>query len=76
MKVVYASTTAVVGQTLIVAGTHWPAEDPVVLDNPSLFSDDPRYGLMFSSEPEELRDSLRDDSGGIEIKKRAYVRRS
>lgn len=29
-------------------GSHWPADDPFVRDNPSAFSDDPRYHLAFS----------------------------
>lgn len=55
MKAVFARETAVVsspegGQQLIRFGEHWPDDDPVVKANPSLFSDDPRYG-MTSSRP-------------------------
>ena len=53
MKAVFACETAVVssedgGQTLVRFGEHWPADDPVVLANPKLFSDDPRYGMSSS----------------------------
>jgi hypothetical protein len=55
MKAVFARDTAVVSspegsQQLVRFGEHWPADDPVVLANPALFSDDPRYG-MTSSRP-------------------------
>ena len=57
MKIVYANATVSVGlrsggTILVGKGTHWPAGDPVVVDNPTLFSDDPRYGLVFTVEPE------------------------
>jgi hypothetical protein len=56
MKIVYATATVNVGlehgSTITIGkGTHWPADDPVVRANPSLFSEDPRYGLVFTSEP-------------------------
>ena len=51
MKIVFAKTTAVVGQALVRNGSHWPADDPLVLANPSLFTEDPRYGLSYSVEP-------------------------
>jgi hypothetical protein len=59
MNVVYATTTASVatpeGTSVTVrAGTHWPANDPVVLAQPSLFSTDARYGISFSTLPREL----------------------
>lgn len=57
MKVKYATGRSVVttpdgAQVLILKGTHWPADDPVVQAHPGLFSDDPRYGLMFTTTPE------------------------
>lgn len=57
MEVVYATSTTHVttpnGTRVVVRkGTHWPAEDPVVQAQPSLFSTDPRWGLVFSAEPE------------------------
>ena len=53
MDVVYATRTAVVampgGYPLRVQyGTHWPADDPVVVSHPDLFSADPRYGMSGS----------------------------
>lgn len=56
MDIVYATATAVVslpggGQTHVTRGTHWPADDPVVLAQPSLFSTDARYGLNFTARP-------------------------
>jgi hypothetical protein len=57
VKVVYATATGPVnlpngGRGNVRHGTHWPADDPVVLANPTMFSDDPRYGLAFSEQPE------------------------
>lgn len=69
MKVVYAKVRAVVGQHLIVAGSHWPADDPIVLLQPTLFSEDPRYGLSFSVEPPANDQVLEQPRV-----KRAYVR--
>ena len=57
MNIVYATATTNVGlreggTILIGAGTHWPDDDPIVQDNPWLFSTDARYGLVFTVEPE------------------------
>lgn len=38
-------------------GEHWPADDPVVQANPDLFTDDPRYGLSFSTPPPEMAEA-------------------
>lgn len=59
MKVVYAIRSGPVempggGRGTVRHGTHWPADDPVVLANPEAFSDDPRYGLAFSVAPEDF----------------------
>ncbi|HEY9418388.1 MAG TPA: hypothetical protein VIQ30_26800 [Pseudonocardia sp.] len=55
MDVVYATTTTVVtlggAQHRVQKGTHWPADDPIVAAQPSIFSTDPRYGLAFTREP-------------------------
>lgn len=56
MKVVYATSNSVVplpagGQVYVRAGSHWPADDPVVVAQPSLFSEDPTYGLSYSATP-------------------------
>lgn len=63
MKVVYANTTSHVvssmGHTvMVILGTHWPAEDPIVKSYPDLFSDDPSNGLYFSQPPVELPNDL------------------
>lgn len=54
MDVVYAiATTSVTmpgGWTLLVEhGSHWAADDQVVIDHPDLFSSDPRYGMHRSN---------------------------
>lgn len=56
LPVVYAVQTVSINTNagypmMIVQGTHWPASDPIVKQHPDLFSDDPRYGLVFSTEP-------------------------
>jgi hypothetical protein len=58
MDVVYAVTTAVVpleggGQMLVREGSHWPADDPIVRQRPTLFTDDPRTGLSYTATPVE-----------------------
>jgi hypothetical protein len=52
MQVVYATATQHVGAGLVRKGTHWPADDPIVKAHPDLFSSDPRYGLLYSVEPD------------------------
>lgn len=39
-------------RAIVRKGSHWPADDPVVAAAPELFSSDPRWGLMYSVEPE------------------------
>lgn len=56
MNVVYATTsswiTAPWGVPVYVGGgTHWDADDPLVLAHPDAFSSDPSYGLQASSRP-------------------------
>jgi hypothetical protein len=56
MEIVYATANAVVAtpggaQRRVVQGSHWPADDPIVKAQPSLFSADARYGLNFTVEP-------------------------
>jgi len=59
MDVVYATGSAHVGgpdgdlMVFVNVGSHWPADDPVVRRNPSLFSADPRFGLRTSVPLEE-----------------------
>jgi hypothetical protein len=50
MRVVYAVTSFMAGlpdggQYPVRGGQHWPADDPVVLAHPGMFSEDPRTGL-------------------------------
>lgn len=57
IEVVYAIDTfpvqiATGARTTVAKGTHWPADDPIVLANQRMFSPDPRYGLIFSTEPD------------------------
>lgn len=33
-------------------GSHWPKNDPVVVEYPDRFSADPRYGMQFTQPPE------------------------
>ena len=56
MRIVYACASAVVAvadgsRYRVAKGSHWPADDPVVQAQPSLFCDDARFGLNFSTEP-------------------------
>jgi hypothetical protein len=56
IKVVYAiqqfMTTLPNGvRASIPKGSHWPVDDAVVRANPDCFSDDPRYGMLYSTEP-------------------------
>lgn len=54
---VFAKCTAVasdLGYAIAVeGGSHWLADDPLVLARPDLFTQDCRYGLSFSGEPPE-----------------------
>ncbi len=40
----------------VLMGQHWHADDPVVREHPDMFSDDPRYGLAYSTPPAEMAD--------------------
>jgi hypothetical protein len=82
MKVKYATATVSVGlrhggTILVGKGTHWPADDPVVQDHEDLFSDDPRYGLVFTAEPEGFGETERPVEAATAEpgEKRAYRRR-
>jgi hypothetical protein len=52
---VFAKANAVAGvefaDRFIPGGSHWPADDPIVLARPELFTEDCRYGLMYSGDP-------------------------
>lgn len=56
MRLVFATATVMVanddvGPVLVREGSHWPADDPIVLANPGLFTNDPKTGLSYSVEP-------------------------
>jgi len=58
VNVVFATVTATVslpdGSNAVVReGSHWPADDPVVRLQPSLFSTDPHHGISYSTPPLE-----------------------
>ena len=56
MNVVYATASASLSfngaQMTIRKGSHWPAEDPLVVRYPDMFSPDARFGLLYTAEPE------------------------
>lgn len=79
MDVVYAVATAHVttdggGRALVHKGSHWPADDPVVRLQPSLFSADPRWGLVYSVEPPGYGDAV--ETATANPGERRSVRRS
>lgn len=79
MDVVYAKGTAVVmtpdgGRHTVQGGQHWPADDPVVRANPTLFSADPRYGVSFSTPPRELAEPPVEQATAAPGEKRATRR--
>ena len=46
---VFATRTFITGVSgTVVHGTHWAADDPIVLAHPECFTDDPRFGLSSS----------------------------
>jgi hypothetical protein len=56
MEVVFATETASLqmasgGTVLVRKGSHWKADDPLVLEWPGFFAADPRYGLAWSGNP-------------------------
>jgi hypothetical protein len=56
VNVVYAVDTRRVeldggGFGVIQKGSHWPADDPIVVQHPDVFSTDPRWGMNYSVEP-------------------------
>lgn len=58
MRVVFAKATVSVAMTggyplLVTKGSHWPADDPLVIGHPDLFSVDPRYGMCYSQPQQE-----------------------
>jgi len=41
------------GTGRIQKGQHFPADDPFVRSRPELFSSDPRYGMLYTVEPDD-----------------------
>lgn len=57
IPVKYAQSTGYVAlpggtRARVIKGQHWPAADPVVQAAPDMFTDDPRFGLVYSVEPD------------------------
>jgi hypothetical protein len=80
IDVVFATATARVNTPdgagrMVVYGEHWPADDPVVKAQPSLFSVDPRHGLRASVEPAGMDDPPVESVTARPGEKRAAVRR-
>ena len=54
---VFAKATAVLGDlgypVTVQGGSHWLADDPLVVAHPDLFTADCRYGLAWSGDPPE-----------------------
>jgi hypothetical protein len=62
MRVVFPKSSVVLampdGSTMHVPlGTHWSADDPVVLAHPDVFSADPRHGV-YRHTPESMADDV------------------
>ena len=80
INVVYATGTARVNTPdgagrMVVYGEHWPADDPVVKAQPSLFSTDPRHGLRASVSPTGMDEPPVEQVTGRSGEKRAAVKR-
>jgi len=61
ISVVYAVANATVtlpgrGTGQIQKGQHFPADDPFVRSRPELFSSDPRFGMLYTVEPDGYDD--------------------
>jgi len=65
-----------IGQDLVKGGTHWPADDPLVLANPTLFSADPRFGLFSTLSPEQIDSMVEPAAVEAPREKRSYIRRN
>jgi hypothetical protein len=48
VRIVFATRTFMYGQRRVDAGTHWPADDPVVRAVPHQFTESPAPGLQVS----------------------------
>lgn len=69
MRPVFAKATMAVslpsgGTVTVPEGSHWSDDDPLVTQNPELFSSDPRYGALFSQplRPEDYPGAPLDDA--------------
>lgn len=56
IRVVYARATMSLmtedgANVPVRMGSHWPAEDPLVLAHPDQFSGDPRFGMSWTGTP-------------------------
>ena len=51
MDIVFARETFIAGHVTVIAGSHWPADDPIVKSFGGLFTDDPSFGLSYSVAP-------------------------
>ena len=51
MDIVFARETFIAGHVTVVAGSHWPADDPIVRSFKNLFTDDPSFGMSYSVTP-------------------------
>lgn len=49
MQIVFARETFIAGHITVIAGSHWPADDPLVVAHKKLFTDDPTFGMSSSA---------------------------
>lgn len=80
MNIVYAKASTLVstpdgGRHMVQGGQHWPADDPVVIANPGLFTADARYGLTYTVAPEEMFEPPVEETTARPGEKRGAVRR-
>lgn len=47
----FPAETPTGARAVVHKGSHWPADDPLVLKYRANFSPDPRYGLQYTEEP-------------------------
>lgn len=47
----FPAETPAGARVIVRKGSHWPADDPLVLRYRTAFSSDPRYGLQYTQEP-------------------------
>lgn len=50
----------------VVKGQHWSASDPVVAARPDLFTDDGRFGMLYTVEPDGYDDPIGAAAGDFE----------